>query len=464
MTQTSVYQQPASGRPAGADALHGTATPGAWSAPEKLLFRVAFIYFAIQSIPLDWKYYYRVFQINWLNLTYGDIFDLARYQPRFFGAQDTFANWLVVLVIAIAGAVVWGNRDKDRRDYNQLYYWLRVIVRYRLAAGLIAYGFIKFFPLQAPLPSISNLNTAYGDFSAWKLFAMSLGVVPNYESFLGLIELLGGLLLLHRKTTTIATLIIIPFTGNVFFSNLAYEGGEYVYSFYLIVLALFLFAFDASRLFRLLTLEKPTVPNLVKPDFRDTRLKYGRIALKAAFILFFVVVYGSKTYAGYHSNAYQYPSKPGLAQAAGLYNVEQFVLNGDTLAYSPLDSVRWKDVVFEKWSTISIRSARPLVIDSTNVEQIHFDDARRNFEFAGSGGRNYYGYELDENARTLKLTNKVNAADQLQLHYSRPDSATILLSGISNGSDSLQVVLKKIDKKYLFREVKKVGRRGEFKL
>jgi hypothetical protein len=288
--------------------------------------------------------------------------------------------------------------------------------------------------------------------------------VPDYESFLGLVELAGGLLLLHRRTTTIATLIIIPFTGNVFFSNLAYEGGEYVYSFYLIVLALFLFAFDANRLYRLFALEKPTIPNLFKPDFSDSRLKFGRVALKAVFVLFFVVIYGSKAYAGYHSNPYQYPTRPGLTGAAGIYNVEHFVINGDTLAYSALDPVRWKDVVFEKWATLSVRSSPPAVIDSTNVEQIHFDDARRNFEFAGSGGRHYYGYEFDENAKTLKLTNKVNAADQLLLYYSRPDSTTIRLSGISNGRDSLQVVLKKINKKYLFQEVKKVGRRGEFKL
>lgn len=469
MAQNVIIQHPA--QPATRTALHeaGVAAPAAWSPPEKALFRVAFIYFAIQSIPLDWKYYRTVFGINWLNPSYGDIFDLARYQPRFFGEHDNWANWLVVLVIAIAGAVVWGNRDKDRREYDQLYYWLRVIVRYRLAAGLIAYGFIKFFPLQAPLPSISNLNTAYGDLSAWKIFALSLGVVPNYESFLGLTELLGGLLLLHRRTTTIGTLIIIPFTGNVFFSNLAYEGGEAIYSFYLIVLALFLFAFDANRLYRLLTLEKPTVPNLVKPDFQDARIRYGRIALKTAFILFFVLIYGSKTYAGYHQNPYHYPSRPGIAGAAGLYNVEQFVLNGDTLAYSALDTVRWKDVVFEKWATLSIRSAPPKAIDATNVEQIHFDDAKRNFEFAGSGGRNYYGYDFDEASKILKLTNKVNAADQLVLHYSRPDSITIQLSGLQNAGDSLQVVLKKINKKYLFQEVKKVGRRpsgpgGDFKL
>jgi len=370
----------------------------------------------------------------------------------------------VVAVTSEKGGLVWGNRDKDKKEYNQLYYWLRVIVRYRLAAGLIAYGFIKFFPLQAPMPSLSNLNTAYGDFSAWKLFALSLGVVPDYQSFLGFVELLGGLLLLHRRTTTLATLIIIPFTGNVFFSNLAYEGGEYIYSFYLIVLALFLFAFDANRLNNLLTLGKPTAPNRFKPVFDHKNIRYGRIALKAAFILFFVVIYGYKSFAGYRSYSYQYPTKPGLANAAGLYNVVEFAINGDTLAYAPLDPVRWKDVVFENWATLSIRSTPPAVIDSANVEHIDFDDAKRSFEQAGSGGRHYYSYEHDEASKTLKLTNKVNAADQLTLHYTRPDSTTILLSGINSSKDSLHVALKKLDKKYLFQEVQKVGRRGEFKL
>jgi len=438
--------------------------PGEWKPFEKVLFRIAFIYFVIQCVPLDWKFYRQVVQINWLDLTYGDIFQLARYQPRFFSGPDTWANWAVILVIAIAAAIVWGNRDKDKKEYNQLYYWLRVIVRYRLAAGLIAYGFIKFFPLQAPVPSLSALNTSYGDFSAWKLFALSLGVVPDYQSFLGFVELLGGLLLLHRRTTTLATLIIIPFTGNVFFSNLAYEGGEHIYSFYLIVLALFLFAYDANRLNNLLTLQKPTFPNRFKPVFGKQNLKYGRLAIKSAFILFFVVVYGYKSYAGYHTYAYQYPTKPGLANAAGLYNVAQFAINGDTLAYSPLDPVRWKDVVFENWATLSIRSSPPAVIDSTNVEHIDFDDAKRNFEQAGSGGRHYYSYEHDAASNTLKLTNKVDASDQLTLHYSRPDSTTILLSGVSKANGSLFVALKKINKKYLFQEVRKVGRRGEFKL
>lgn len=435
-----------------------------WSTFEKQVFRITFIYFVVQSIPLDWKYYKKVFSVSWFNLSYGDIFELARYTPRFFDGPDTFANWLVVLVIAVAGAFIWTRRDSKSTEYNALYYWLRVIVRYRLAVGLIAYGFIKLFPLQAPLPSISNLNTAYGDLSSWKLFAMSLGVVPNYQSFLGAVEILGGLLLLHRRTATIGTLIIIPFTGNVFISNLAYEGGEYVYSFYLIVLALFLFSFDAVRLYRLLTLEQATVPNRFNPIFREGWQNNGRIALKTAFVLFFVFFYGAKTYAGYITGPYQYPQNPGLASAAGLYNVKEFKINGNERAYSAIDPVRWKDVVFENWSTISIRSSPPAVIDFTNVENIHDQDRLRNYEQAGSGGRHYYSYTIDERKQTLNLTNKVTPSDRLTLHFSRPDSSTIILSGIDAKRASVHVVLAKINKKYLYQEVEKVGRRGEFKL
>ncbi len=435
-----------------------------WSTFEKQVFRIAFIYFVIQSIPLDWKYYKTLFSVSWFNLSYGDIFELARYMPRFFDGPDTFANWLVVLVIAVAGAFIWTRRDSKSTEYNALYYWLRVIVRYRLAVALIAYGFIKLFPLQAPLPSISNLNTAYGDLSSWKLFAMSLGVVPNYQSFLGAVEILGGLLLLYRRTATIGTLIIIPFTGNVFISNLAYEGGEYVYSFYLIILALFLYSFDAIRLYRLLTLEQATVPNRFNPIFQKGWQKNSRVALKTAFVFFFVFFYGAKTYAGYKTGPYQYPQSAGLASAAGLYNVKEFTINGEEHAYSALDPVRWKDVVFENWATISIRSSPPAVIDFTNVENIHDQDRLRNYEQAGSGGRHYYSYTMNEEKQTLHLINKVTPSDSLTLHYSRPDSSTIILSGINAERDSLHVVLAKINKKYLYQEVEKVGRRGEFKL
>ncbi|AUD00409.1 hypothetical protein [Spirosoma pollinicola] len=438
----------------------------AWTKAEKVLFRFVFIYFIIQVIPLSWQFYRDLFSIDWGAFYYRDLFHLSRYAPHFFGQDDTFVNWAVVALIALAGTVIWSLRDSTRTDYTALFYWLRVVLRYRLAIAVFAYGFIKLFPLLAPLPSISNLNTPYGDFTAWKLFSLSLGIVPSYESFLGLVEIVGGLLLLNRKTTAIGTLIIIPFLGNVFVSNLAYEGGESVYSLLLITFALVLFGYDAIRLFRLVSLEQPTLPNRFKPVFTETWQRYSRLALKSSFIFFAVFLYGYKTYAAYKTGSYQFPKTAGLPGAAGVYDVSVFKLADETLPYSKTDSVRWQDVVFETWNTISIKSNRPVILDRTNTERIMADDASRTYEQAGSAGRHYYRYQVDSTRHVLALTNRnPNYPNEtLTLQYERDGSNQIILSGLNERRDSVYVVLNKLNKKYLLNEAAKAGRRGTLKL
>lgn len=434
---------------------------GPWKDSEKSFFRFIFIYLLLQSVPLDWKFYRDLFSINWADLYYGDIFTITRYFPRFFSDSETFADWIILIAISAIGAVIWTKRDSVTTDYSVLYYWLRVIVRYRLAIGIIGYGMIKFFPAQAPFPSISNLNTNYGDFHAWKLFSLSLGVVPGYESFLGGVELLAGLLLFFRRTASVGALLILVFTGNVFISNLAYEGGEYVYSFYLIVLAIFVLAYDAQRIYNLISLERPTSPNTFKPAFPG-KLGIARLILKSFVIFFFVFLYGYKTSSEFKSDPYQFPVSKGLSEASGIYNVSEFRINNKTIPYSLTDPLRWKDVVFEKWATISIRSNRPVVLDSANMEKVFRNDKDRNYELAGSGGRHYYAYSADTSSHTLNLENKNKnyKNETLILHYTRPDSSTIILSGINENKDSVYAVLNKIHKKYPV----KLGRRGSLKL
>lgn len=436
-----------------------------WKAYEKFAFRFFFIYFILQAIPLDWKYYQYLFSINWLHLQYTDIFNLTRYQPQFFSGDLTIQNWLILAAIAILGAVIWTIKNSRTANYQALYYLLRVIVRYRLAIGIIGYGMIKFFPLQAPYPSISNLNTYYGDFSRWKLFSLSLGVVPGYEAFLGSVEILAGLLLLSRKTATIGAAIVLFFTGNVFISNLAYEGGETVYSLYLIVLALFQLAFDAERVFSLFTSQKPVAPNLFKPVYQQQWQKSGRLIIKSLVIFFFVFLYGLKTYSGYQNHPYQFPQTAGLKGAAGIYNVSEFRINQQNLPYSTTDSLRWQDVVFEKWATISIGGNQQIKPVFTNAEVVYADDEKRDYELAGSGGRQYYSYKIDLVNHVLQLQNKNKnyLNDKLTLHYASFTDGKLVLSGINQKRDSVYAVLERINKKYLLKEASK-GRTQALKL
>lgn len=452
------YNQPADG---------SLRQPNSWSNFEKIAFRIFFVYFFIQAVPLDWKFYRDLFSINWFHIQFTDIFNIAHYSPRFLTGPQTYADWGIIFLLAILGACAWTVTEKNKREnYNQLYYLLRVIVRYRLAIGIIAYGFIKLFPIQAPYPSLSNLNTNYGDFTRWKLFSLSLGIVPGYESFLGTVEIVAGLLLLYRKTASVGAFIIIIFTGNVFVSNIAYEGGEQVYSLYLITLATFVLWYDLGRLFNLLILQKPAKPNTFVPGYAARWQFSIATGLKVVFILFFVVLYGFKTGAAYYKGAYRFPEEKGLAGTSGIYNVSSFRINKDSLAYSATDSLRWQDVVFEKWNTLSIRSNRPVIIDSNNIEKIVPGKEAKYYELEGVAERHYYTYTADTIHHTLLLQNKNKnyAGETLVFHYSKAGDSSLVLSGINERRDSVFVVLNKLNKKYLLEEVAKRGRQQPIKL
>ncbi|MHA4844901.1 DoxX family protein [Flavitalea antarctica] len=438
-----------------------------WPGTLLFLFRAVFVYFLIQIIPIDPGYYRQLNHGQFDGLHYGDIFNLAHYYPAWFSNAPSFTDWIYYLIFALVTAGIWTFADKGRtKEYNNLYYWFRVILRYRLAMAIIAYGFIKFYPLQAPLPSISNLNTNYGDFTRWKLFGLSLGIVPSYQSFLGGVEIVLGLLLLFRKTASLSAFIIIVFTGNVFMSNLAYEGGEAVYSLFLVSLAITILVYDLQRLNSLLILQKPTAPNLYNPPFFSGWKRYGRPGLKTLFILVFVVLYGFKTGTGYKTDQFQYPAQDGIPGLTGIYNVQEFVINNDTLPYSKSDPVRWSDLVFEKWNTISIRSNRPVIIDSGNVDRISGIDADRTYEFQGTGGRHYYSYTVDSTKNTLTLQNRNShyRDEKIILTYQKINDSIVSLSGANENNIPVYALLHKQDQKYLLEEVARRGRRKSFKL
>jgi membrane-anchored protein YejM (alkaline phosphatase superfamily) len=109
-----------------------------------------------------------------------------------------------------------------------------------------------------------------------------------------------------------------------------------------------------------------------------------------------------------------------------------------------------------------VRSNRPVIIDSANYEQAFQKDKDRDYEIAGTAGRHYYAYTTDTLNHVLSLENKNPhyKGEKLELKYSRPDTATILLTGINQHKDSIYVVLNKLNKKYPLT----LGRRKVLKL
>src|SRR5690606_33387505 len=165
------------------------------------------------------------------------------------------------LVIALIGSLIWNSKDKGATEYNVLWFWLRVFIRYRLAVVLFAYGVYKLFLLQIPAPSLSNLFTHYGDAYAWKIYYQTTSLSSFYVAFLGVVEILAALLLFFRKSVTWGAGLILGYVGNIAVANSFYDLGDLSLSTFIVLSAAVLFASDAPRLFRLLIQEK-----LVRPS------------------------------------------------------------------------------------------------------------------------------------------------------------------------------------------------------
>jgi len=421
-----------------------------WSRSQLVLFRIVFLFLLLLTIPLDWHYYVRIFSKNPLHLHFQDLFQLTNYVPRFVSFSNwgwaSYAGWGIALIVAFVGAIIWGTAEKQPAvNYEQLYYWLRVIVRFRLAIGLIGYGVIKLFPVQIPYPTLSDLHTAYGDFLPWKIYYLSTGVASaGYEQTLGAIEIFSGILLFYRRTAVVGAGIAASILINIVLANFAYQLGDHIYSVYLLLAAFFIIAYDAPRLYDLLIKERFAKADHFRPVYRFKPAV--RSGIKLALLLF-VLFDASVTYAGYRNSKWPYADTPGLAGAYGVYNVREFKINNRELPYSATDTTRWQDVVFEKWNVLSLRINKPMQIDLSGPQIDYQTDSLRDYESQGNGGRIFYRYTVADS--TIKLINKNTANDQASFKITRPDASTIILKGINSHRDSLYVVLDKLKKQYL---------------
>ncbi|RYY34102.1 MAG: hypothetical protein EOP46_14515, partial [Sphingobacteriaceae bacterium] len=405
-----------------------------WTNIEKLAFRVAFIFFGLFAIPLDVGFYSFIWNIDYSRLTYREINEsIAFFNPQFinifseegFFGLESYVNWPFILLVAIVGAAIWTSIDKKRRDYNDLYYWVRVIVKYRVAYAAIAWGYKKLFIMQMPPGNEGLFNTEFIDFFAKRLYWEGIGVATTYECFLGFAEFIGGFLLLFRKTTGIGAAITFVVFGNIAIANHAYDIGEQVPSAGLALLSLFILWYDVPGIWNLIVNQVNTRIVHYYPVFKQKWQNYLCLTIKWTGNFIYVILFFALEVYGYtHNDFYKIPNTPGLAGSKGYYNVTEFKLNGKEVPYSPLDLKRWQDAAFEEWSSLSFKVYnRPQQIemfaagsyprnDEVYDGKWHFDwegDVRRfgdtkkrkkrdpskrdlniTWELSGLGGRQYY--------------------------------------------------------------------------
>jgi hypothetical protein len=266
---------------------------------------------------------------------------------QLFGAgvvYATGAGFIAYLSTALLGAaaatVVWSLIDRRRTSYQRGEAWLRLYLRYLLAAVALSYGAIKVIPSQFAPPSLVALLTPLGEFTRMRLLWHSMGTSMAYTVFTGLVEVGGALLLLSRRTTPLGALVLAAAFFNVTVLNFGYEVGVQLNTAIYTLMALTLLAPDARRLWRAVV-DSDRLPTALHPGTQGV----GKYVKPLVVVLLLAV----NVRAGYLGRR-EVSARPVLY---GIYEVVEFRQDG--VSVPPGDETRWLRLVVAERGTGAIQ-------------------------------------------------------------------------------------------------------------
>ncbi len=415
----------------------------AWPLWRKIAFRFFFIFLTLTISPWTWldsipgvgyvtQYYYSF--MDWaVNAANKHFFHVREVLVPLNGSGDTSYGWAqlwLILSVSFMGCIIWSSVDFKRGNYSSSDYWLRVVVRYYIIIIALSYGIIKLFALQMTFPNLSQLATPLGDFLPMRLSWLFIGYSKPYEIFSGALEVLAALLLLNRKTITFGLIVATAVFLNIMVLNLCYDIPVKIFSMQIVFYCFFLLANDSKRLFRFFILNKGTTEDTsYNFAFSKRWMRITKIIFKSIFVVLILILpfYDTWEMSKEHDNE---PVSQIVKQ--GVYDVTLFVLNKDTIPLSMADTLRWKDVIFDKGDLGSVNCR-----DTVFRQRYH---------------RGYFIYSV--NAAEHKIDIQKNQGDKdliFSLHYTIIDTNTMFVR-TKIRTDSIQMKFVRSNRKFQLTE------------
>ncbi len=366
-----------------------------WSLATRIAFRFFFAYLILFNFhPL-------YLGVPWVE---SHVFHLSHVGAAAMnGSGDTtyaYVETFCALVAACVVTLIWSLLDRKRTNYVRLHQWFRLGVRLMLGAAMLLYGAAKVIPSQMPAPYLASLLESYGDSSPMRLLWTFIGASKPYEIFCGASEMLGGILLFVPALVTLGSLICIAVLTNVFILNMCYDVPVKLYSFHLLLMAVFLAAPELRNLMDLFLFKRRVELSKPLPLFRRAWLNRTILALQ----LLAGVGLATMSLYGAHQHARQLAIK---SPYYGAWSVEEYVVDGNVQPLALSEATRWRRVI----------------LDNPQRFTLQFVDAPQQ----------KFLLKLDDSKKVFTLT-KLGDADwkaDLALHH--PSNDVLLLDGQIDG-------------------------------
>ncbi len=381
-------------------------TPNRWTIAERIGFRFSFIYFLLfiiiknngafpfWNLLMKWPTELLQKFIPWvgkniLNLSY----DITVFTN---GSGDTTYDYVSVLCIffvALVGSVIWSLLDRKKANYAKMYYWLTVVMRFYVALMLINYGLVKVVKLQFPSPSFYRLIEPYGDSSPMGLAWTFLGFSKGYNLFMGIAEVAAGLLL-FRRTLTFGLIITLMTTANVMAVNYFYDVPVKILSTHLVLMTTFLLLRDFKKLCVFFFTDRAVSLSVIRQPEKegDRSLKLVSRIAKGLLIGYITIM----AFINLPSSQKRYGTKAPKPALFGLFEVNHFTINGDTIPANINLKERWRYIAFER-------------VGRANI--YNMDKSRLNFKS-----------EIDTIEQKVVFTSYRDSTEQYTINYIKTDS------------------------------------------
>lgn len=339
------------------------------------------------------------------------------------GSGDTTYNWLatlVSLVLSLAGACIWSFASKRKTNYTRLYQFLLLILRYYLAYMLLLYGFVKVIQNQFPFPGLTRLLQPYGESSPMGLAWTFMGHSQAYNLFTGSCEILGGLLLLFRRTKVFGALFSMTVCFNIFVMNMCFDIPVKLFSFHLLLFSTYIAADSFKRLVAFFFQNQSTIPYEMPYYFAGSKWQKQLTGLKWLIILYLFCTNLADGKKRYYESGIGRPKPP----LYGIYNAEYKIVNNDTMALVYRDTTSWKQLTIAQTGTARMK----LLNDSARRYFFKVDSVKKTIVFypqTDTTLKYNFSYSLVKDILTMSGFMK---NDSVVMQFRRYDETKFLLN------------------------------------
>lgn len=207
-----------------------------------------------------------------------------------YSSDSIFIYYLAGITILLSILTSIFHQKYKFLKQDKLEQFLYVTSAYILSYFLLKYGFDKLLLRQFYTPESNTLFSTVGSLSKDILFWTSMGTSKAYNIFMGIIEIIPGLLLLHTKTRVFGAFIAFGVLLNVFMINVGFDISVKLLSLYLLIAATFLLMPVLNHFLDLFIRQRKI--SVLKPPhllFSNNRLKKTIKAMAITLILLDVI-------------------------------------------------------------------------------------------------------------------------------------------------------------------------------